>query len=236
VTRLGLVVLALLPVVIGCGGGDDDDAGSITVLAASSLTAAFGDIADAFDGGHVELSFAASSALVEQANAGAPGDVIVTADEATYGKVRDVGKPTIIARNRLAILVPHGNPEGIERLDDLSRDGVVFILCAPEAPCGALGAEALRDAGVTTEPVSLEENAKGVVSKVALGEADAGLAYVTDVTDDVDAIPFDGAPETAYAAGVLGQSDDADVARAFVDFVASDPAQAILREHGFSAP
>src|SRR5205085_4210588 len=79
VKRLLLVVLAVLPLLGGCGG-DDDDGGAITVLAASSLTEAFGEIAGAFSG-EVELSFAASSALVEQANAGAPGDVLVTADE-----------------------------------------------------------------------------------------------------------------------------------------------------------
>jgi molybdate transport system substrate-binding protein len=234
-SKLVLVVLALVPLVAACGGDGDGGAGTITVLAASSLTEAFGDIADAYDG-DVELSFAASSALVEQANGGAPGDVIVTADEASFEEIADVSDPTIIARNRLAILVEHGNPKGIEGLDDLARDDVVLVLCAPQVPCGKLGAQALADAGVTADPASLEENAKGVVSKVSLGEADAGLAYVTDATGDVDAIAFDGAPANAYPIGVLGQRDDADAARAFVDFVASDEGQAILREHGFLAP
>jgi molybdate transport system substrate-binding protein len=233
VKHLVCVVLALLPLVAACGGGDDDS--SITVLAASSLTDAFGDLRDAYDG-HVVLSVAASSALVEQANAGAPADVIVTADEATFDRLTDVGAPTIIARNRLAILVERGNPKGIERLDDLARDDVVFVLCAAQVPCGRLGAQALEDAGVTTETASLEEHAKGVVAKVALGEADAGLAYVTDATDDVDAIELDDAPATAYPIGVLGQSADPEAARAFVDFVASDAGQAILRDHGFLAP
>jgi molybdate transport system substrate-binding protein len=235
VSKVLLVVLALAPLLAACGDGDGDGPGTTTVLAAASLTEAFGEIADAYDG-HVALSFAASSALVEQANAGAPGDVIVTADEASYEKVADVSAPTIIARNRLAILVERGNPEHIAGIDDLTRGDVVFVLCAPEVPCGKLGAQALADAGVTAEPASLEESAKGVVSKVALGEADAGLAYVTDATDDVDSIAFDDAPANAYPIGVLGQSEDVDGAQAFVDFVASDAGEAILREHGFLAP
>jgi molybdate transport system substrate-binding protein len=234
VRKVGLVLLALLPMFLACGGDDGDDA-RVTVLAASSLTEAFGALRDAYDG-NVALSFAASSALVAQANSGAPADVIVTADEASFEQVADVGAPTVIARNRLAILVEHGNPKGIDGIGDLGRDDVVFVLCAPEVPCGKLGARALDEAGVTTEPSSLEENAKGVVSKLALGEADAGLAYVTDATEDVDAIAFDGAPTNAYPIGVLGQSTDADAAQSFVDFVASDAGQAILRDHGFLAP
>jgi molybdate transport system substrate-binding protein len=233
VRRIGLVLVALLA---ACGGGRSTT--TITVLAASSLTDAFAGEATAFTRAHpdvrVRFSFAASSALVQQANAGAPGDVLATADRATFDRVDGVGRATVVARNRLAILVAKGNPEHVRSLADLAR--VTFVLCAPQVPCGKLARSALDAADVAAAPRSLEESAKGVVSKVALGAVDAGLAYATDASDDVDAIAFAGAPTTAYPMGVLAQSDHAEAARSFVAFVASPAGRAILQAHGFLAP
>jgi molybdate transport system substrate-binding protein len=244
-----VAVLAVLALgLTGCGSDGDAGDSTITVLAASSLTGALETIAADFeevnDGADVRLSFGASSTLVEQANAGAPADIVVTADRATFAALDGVGEPTIVARNRLTIVVEPGNPKRISALDDLARGDVVFVLCAPEVPCGRLGARALDLAGVSATPASLEENVKGVVSKVALGEADAGIAYVTDAAaaaDDTDAVDLDvdvaadRELEAVYPMGVLDRSEHRSRAAAFVRFVAG-PGQATLSTLGFLAP
>lgn len=235
---VGLVLVA--GALTACGGGDGG--GAVTVLAASSLTEVLEAIGEEFDG-DVTFSFGGSSALVEQVAAGSPADVLVTADLATMATVEGVEETTIVARNRLTVIVEAGNPKHIESLADLARDDVLTVLCAPAVPCGKLGAAALERAGVTVEPASLEENVKGVASKVALGEADAGIVYATDVLaagDGVEAVAFDSADdpelEAVYPMAVLPDASDVELARRFVDFVAAREGQAILREHGFLAP
>ena len=251
---VALASLALLSA--GCGGDDptstatneDDLNGAVTVFAASSLTEVFTELGERFETEHpkvqVTFNFAASSALAEQVNQGGASDVLVTADEANMKKVTDAGnasEPRTIARNRLAILVERGNPKRIDGLDDLG--GTVFLLCAPEVPCGKIGAAALQKAGVTAKPASLEENVKAVVSKVTLGEADAGIVYVTDVQAagdkaqgvDID-IADDPALEAVYPIALTkaGQSNDA--ANAWVELVLSTDGQATLARFGFLAP
>ena len=146
------------------------------MFAAASLTEAFTAMGETFEAEHanveVTFNFAASSALAQQINEGSPADVFVAADESNMRTVAEAGNasgPTTIARNRLAILVEKGNPKGVTRLADLGKSGVVFVLCAPEAPCGKFGATALEKARVTARPASLEENVTAVPSKVLLG-------------------------------------------------------------------
>lgn len=263
-------LLALLALVAGAAAGcssDDDDSasasnsstssatadtlsGTVDVFAASSLTEAFTEMGKAFEADHpnvkITFNFAASSALAEQINQGGPADVLVTADASNMKKVTDTGgaaDPKTIARNRLAILVETNNPKGITSLADLGTPGVVFVICAPEVPCGKFGAAALQKAGVTAKPASLEENVKAVVSKVTLGEADAGIVYVTDVKAagnkaqgvDID-IASDQTLEAVYpiAATKAGASNDA--AKAWIDYVIGDRGQAVLAKYGFLAP
>ena len=123
---------------------------------------------------------------------------------------------------------------------DLADPGRLVVLCAAEVPCGRYAADALGQAGVDVEPVSLEENVKAVVSKVALGEADAGIAYATDVAaagGDVDGVPI-GEEVTVVAEYPLAVTVEADAERAqdFVDFVVGDRGRTILAEHGFGVP
>lgn len=235
-TRAFLVAALLL---VGCGSDDGD--GGITVLAAASLADPFTELAAVFEaaeGVDVALRFGGSYALVAQVNEGAPADVLVTADELTMAAVNGAVDPTIIARNRLAIAVERGNPKGITGLGDLDRPDVVLVLCAPEVPCGRLGALALDRAGVDVAPASLEENVKGVVSKVALGEADAGIVYATDVRG-ANAVTIDADEpelEAVYPMTVLESGDHAALAGAWVDFVAGPEGRAVLVAHGFLAP
>jgi molybdate transport system substrate-binding protein len=223
-------------------------AGDITVLAAASLTEAFTELGKAFEaanpGTRVTFSFGASSTLATQVNQGAPADIFASADEANMKKVTEAGNatdPTTFARNRLSILVGQGNPEGIYTLADLASPGVTFVLCAVEVPCGRFGQQALDKAGVTAKPKSYEENVKAVVTKVTLGEADAGIVYVTDAKaasgrgQGVD-IPDEYNVIAVYPLAVLKQTAKADVAAAFKAYVRSASGQQIMTKYGFLPP
>lgn len=231
-----------------CGDGDEKSTGEVTVFAAASLTEAFGDLGRAFEaayaGSKITFSFGASSTLSQQVIQDAPADVLATADEASLQRVVDAGAatgPTVFARNRLELAVGKGNPKGLARLEDLARPGIVFVLCAPEVPCGRFGAKALAGAGVTAKPRSFEENVKAVLTKVSLGEADAGIVYVTDVRSAGGRVEGVAIPEhqnvlASYPIAVLKDSKNPDGARAFVDFVLSDAGRRVLAGYGFLSP
>jgi molybdate transport system substrate-binding protein len=220
-------------------------AGHIRVLAAASLTGAFGDLAAAFERAHpgvtVSPSFGASSGLVARIHAGAPADVLATADTATMDDaVRngDVETPSTFTCNTMTILTAKGNPLHIEGLADLARSDVRFTLCAEPVPCGHLGREVLDRAGIDAEPVGFEANVEAVVAKVLSGEVDAGIVYVTDaraVAHDASSVPIPAATNvvTSYPIAVATDADRPRTARAFVAFVRSPAGQRILASHGF---
>jgi molybdate transport system substrate-binding protein len=225
-----LVVVALLA--SGCSAHASSGT-RITVFAAASLTQAFGEEARAYEKAHrgtdVVLSFAGSQSLVAQVQQGAPADVLATADQATMQTVRgDLKDPSVVfAHNQLAIVTAPGNPLHLTALQDLARKGLKVVLAGPTVPVGKAAAKSLAKAGVRVTPVSLEDAVTGVVGKVRLGEADAGIAYVTDLGDGVDGVPLIGTT-TDLAIGPL-----TDAGRAFVQFVLGADGQAILRKHRF---
>jgi molybdate transport system substrate-binding protein len=253
-SRLLLVAVVLSGLVASCSDGSSGEStggGSvdITVFAAASLTAAFTEIGDAVHaanpGVDVTFNFAGSSDLVTQIAQGAPADVFASADTSNMAKLTDAGdsgsEPVVFATNRLEIIVGPGNPEGIASLADLSNPDLAVVLCAPEVPCGTYARQVLDDAGVTVTPKSLEENVKAVVTKVTLGEADAGYVYVTDVIAAGDKaagveIPTDVDVVAQYPIVVTKEAAQPEAAQAFVDFVLSDAGQAILAKYGFGAP
>lgn len=248
-----LVIAAALLALSGCAAPasgpssanetEGDVSGELTVYAAASLQGAFDAIADAFAAEHPDLTvvpvYDGSSTLVTQLLAGAPADVFASADEATMQKASELtGDPDLFATNTLLIAVPADNPAGVATLDDLAD--AVTVLCAPEVPCGAASAALLDEAGVVVDPASVEQNVTAVLTKVAAGEADAGLVYATDVVgrDDVEAIVPDQAADVVnrYPIAALRDAENPDAAAAFVAFVLSDAGQAILADFGFGAP
>ncbi|HUQ39551.1 MAG TPA: molybdate ABC transporter substrate-binding protein [Acidimicrobiales bacterium] len=245
--RPRIIVLAASAVALllaGCGAAPEP--GAIRVGAASSLTEALTAMAADYTGGDVSLTFGASSSLVEQVHQGAPIDVVAVADHATLTRLVEGGDtatgPVVVARNRLTVVVPRGNPKQIGGLADLGRAGLLVALCAPEVPCGRLATEALRRAGTEVVPTSTEDNVKAVVARIALGQADAGVAYVTDVRaeDKVEGvalgIPEDASLEAVYSMVVTRQARDRDAGRAFVAFVGSAAGRRELARFGFLAP
>ncbi|MEU1591199.1 molybdate ABC transporter substrate-binding protein [Micromonospora sp. NPDC005710] len=252
------VLVAAGLAVSGCGAGDDRAAGSngdgrvtgtVTVFAAASLTESFTRIGKDFEaanpGSRVTVSFAGSSALATQITQGAPADVFASAAPANMTTVVEAGAadgtPTVFARNQLVIAVPRGNPEAVASLADLTRPGLKVALCAGQVPCGAAARTALDAAGVALTPVTLERDVKGVLAKVKLGEVDAALVYRTDTraaSADVTGVEF---PESARAVNdypivALTEAPNPNGAQAFVAYVRSAPAQAVLAEAGFQAP
>jgi molybdate transport system substrate-binding protein len=256
-----LVVLSFLPAACGdddrASSGSTDGApgspaparGEITVLAAASLTESFTALAAAFRGANPEarvtLSFASSSSLATQINQGAPADVFAAADTATMDRVSaangagTLGTPVAFATNTLQIIVARGNPKGIASLADLTRPGVVHVAAAPSVPIGAYAQQALRAAGVTAAPKSLEADVKAVVAKVTLGEADAGIVYATDVLAAGSkaqgvAIPAAQNVVVTYPIAVIKGARNTAGAQAFVGFVTSAAGQGVLASYGFT--
>ncbi|MBS2936836.1 molybdate ABC transporter substrate-binding protein [Nocardioides sp. J2M5] len=245
--------LALLLPLAACGNDDttegadggSDSGGELTVLAAASLTDVFDQLAGPFEEEHdatVTFSFGSSTDLAEQVADGAPGDVLATADETSMGIAEDAGVTGDVqtfATNVLTIVVPKGNPAGIESLDDL--DGATWVRCADEVPCGKVALAVLDDNGITAEPASLEEDVRATLDKVISGEADAGLVYATDAvaaSDDVDAIEIPGADAelTSYYAATLDQAGDSGLAADWVTWITSEEGQSILGDAGFGSP
>jgi len=223
--------------------------GSFTVYAAASLTAAFKAAGSNFQKAHsgttIDFNFAGSPTLVAQIQQGANGDVFASADQPNMQKLVDAGLvqglPTVFARNKLAIVVAPGNPKRVTGLADLGRQGLIVVLCGPTVPCGRYGAQALANAGVMVAPASLETDVKSVVSKVSLGEADAGIAYVTDIKaagTTVVGVPIpDGQNVVAsYPIGVLKGTQNAPLAKAFIDYLVSADGQNALASFGFTSP
>ncbi|MEZ5216459.1 MAG: molybdate ABC transporter substrate-binding protein [Ilumatobacteraceae bacterium] len=246
--RRSLLALVLaVGAVAGCGGSDDGD--GITVFAAASLTEAFGAIGAAFTAEHpstpVTFNFAASSELATQVIEGAPADVLASADLANMSRVTDAGAaagaPAVFATNHSTIVVGAGNPHGITTIEDLADPALVIVICAPQVPCGSYAAEIFDRSGVSVTPDSYEQNVKAVVTKVALGEADAGIAYETDVRvadEQVDSVtlPSDLDVTAQYPIAVTTASAAPEAAQEFVDFVTSAEGQSILASFGFTAP
>lgn len=222
---------------------------AVNVFAAASLTGAFRAVGTAFEaarpGTKVSFNFAGSPTLVQQIREGAPADVFASADEPNMQKVADAhalaDTPRIFARNLLQIVVGKGNPRHITGLPDLARPGLVVVLCDPAVPAGRYALAAFSKAGVTPPAGSRELDVKAVVTKVALGEADAGVVYVTDVRSAGDKVEGVGIAEShnvvaRYPIAVLTESTHAEGARAFVDFVLSEAGRTIMRDHGFLNP
>lgn len=244
------MLLAVVVVVAASCGSDDAARGDaptdVTVFAAASLTAAFTELGDAFVSANpdadVTFNFAGSSDLVAQIADGAPVDVFASADPANMAKLTDAGltegEPAVFATNVAEVIVEAGNPLGITGVADLADDDLVVVQCAPEVPCGAYAEQVFANARLAVTPSSYEQHVKAVVSKVTLGEADAGIVYRTDVIAAGDAaagvlIADDINVVAEYPIALVVDAPTPSGGRSFIDFVLGDAGQAILATHGF---
>jgi molybdate transport system substrate-binding protein len=232
------VILGL--VVGGCGG--PDDRGELTVLAAASL----GETFPSLDGDAL-YTFAGSDELAAQIREGAPADIYAAASPKYPQELFAEGlveEPVTFATNRLVVIVPADNPADIRAVEDLTKAGVKLIVAAEGVPVGDYTRQVLEALGLEAalaNVVSEEDDVKGVAGKIALGEADAGFVYATDVKpveDDVAVvdIPSDAQPPVEYQVAVVADSEHKDEARAFVDRLLGDEGREALAAAGFGLP
>ncbi|HMT20934.1 MAG TPA: molybdate ABC transporter substrate-binding protein [Promineifilum sp.] len=231
---------------------------TLTAFAAASLTDAFGEIGAAFEAAHpgttVVFNFAGSNQLATQIVEGAPADVFASANGTQMDVAVESGRidgdaPQIFVTNRLIVIVPADNPAGIETLQDLAQPDTLIVLAAEEVPVGRYSLEFLDKAAadpaftegykeaVLGNVVSYEENVRSVLNKVALGEADAGIVYTSDLVgvEGVSQLDIPDALNVVakYPIAALNDSVNGEMAAAFVSYVLSEEGQSVLSNYGF---
>jgi molybdate transport system substrate-binding protein len=251
--RFVLLVSAVL--LAACGGtvgaassspSSSSLSGYINVFAAASLTASFNALGNAFHQAHpgvgVNFNYAGTPTLVTQIEQGAPADVFASADTTNMDKLTadgyTSGTSKVFARNQLEIVVAPGNPKGITGLADLAKPGLIYISEAPTVPAGKYSLQALATAGIKVTPKSLETSVTAVISKIELGEADAGIVYTTDIQaagSKVQGVPIPAADNViaTYPIVEVKGTKSSDVANAFIDYVLSSTGQSTLASFGF---
>ena len=222
--------------------------GNITVLAAASLTESFTKLGKQFEAAHpgtkITFSFGASSTLATQITQGAPADVFASASPKNMDQVataKAAATSTAFAKNVMEIAVPPSNPAHIATLADLAKPGVKVALCAATVPCGTVARQVFTNAKVSVTPVTNEADVKSTLTKVELGEVDAGVVYVTDVLSAGSKVTGVTIPDavnasTSYPIASLTASKNAALAQAFVDYVLSSDGAAVLTAGGFEKP
>ena len=258
--RSVVTLLSAFTVVAGSSSRGAAQRGTtLTVFAAASLTEPFSQLGRSFEASHpgttVRFNFTGSQQLVLQIQQGAKADVFASADERWMQTAKDSGlvegEPVLFAHNELVVIVPVANPGGIKRLQDLSRSGVKLVIAAEAVPVGHYTREMLAklssqpgfgpkyDQQVLANVASYEENVKGVIAKVQLGEADAGVVYRSDATGagasqvSVLTIPDAANVVASYPIAVIRGAPSPELAKAFVELVRSEPGQESLEKAGF---
>ena len=248
VVRRALAAMVALAFLSGCSSSPPAPT-KLVVFAAASLKQSFTQLGEQFETDHpgtsVEFSFAGSSDLVTQLTQGASADVFASADGKNMDKAKDAGllagDAVNFATNTLTIAVAPGNPKGIRSFQDLIKDGLSVVACAPQVPCGAATEQIERATGVELKPVSEESSVTDVLNKVSTGEADAGVVYMTDVAGSggkVAGVEFPESKEAVntYPIASLKDSANANVAAEFIAYVTGDAGQKALEAAGFGKP
>lgn len=253
---LGLVFILL---VAGCTAiSQAQRPVTLRVFAAASLSAAFTDLSAVFEAAHpgvtVEFNFAGSQQLAQQLAQGAPADVFASANQRQLEAIVGTGRAQaadgqVFAHNRLIVIYSTDSSRPLSTLTDLAQPGLRVVLAAAEVPVGQYAREFLDKASagelgsdyaamVLANVVSYEENVKAVFTKVALGEADAGIVYTSDATGaDAERVEELAIPDAfnviaTYPLVALTDADQPGLAAEFVAFVLSPEGQAVLQQHG----
>jgi molybdate transport system substrate-binding protein len=264
--KRSIVALLCIPLASAACGSNDDGSGvggssasdgvgttELTVFAASSLTAAFTQIGSDFEaanpGATVTFNFGSSGDLASAIESEGTADVFASASGTYMDEVGDkvgVSGRADFVQNRLVIITPPDNPANIRSLEALANPGVQVVLAAEGVPVGDYARQALESAGIKDEVlanvVSNEEDDASVVAKIAAGEADAAIVYVSDVTSAVGPqvaavdIPDDVNVIATYPIAVVSTSTHADLALSFVTYVTGAEGEATLAHFGFLPP
>ncbi|MCC6455371.1 MAG: molybdate ABC transporter substrate-binding protein [Caldilineaceae bacterium] len=233
--------------------------GELIVFAAASLTDAFTQIGTDFQAAYPDTSisynFAGSQQLAQQLGQGAPADLFASANARQMEVVIEEGRVVsdtqrTFVRNRLVVITPADNPAAIQTLHDLTKPGIKLVLAAAEVPVGGYSLDFLNKASATVEygetysqtvianVVSYEENVRSVLSKVVLGEADAGIVYTSDIALDASQVNRIDIPDelntvAAYPIAPIGDAENPELAQFFLDYILSPEGQSVLADYGF---
>ena len=241
----------------GSGGGGEKQGGTLTILAASSLTDAFGELGNTFkeqnQGVEVKQTFGASSDLLAQIQQGAPADVFASAaEEEMNTAVKDgrvSGKPEVFVKNREVIMVPKDNPANIKSLEDMSKPDIKLVLAAQDVPAADYAVEILGKADkkygsgfkkkVLSNVVSREADVRASVNRVVVGDADVTFGYASDYTPDIrDKVKVIPIPPNlniiaTYPIAALKDAKEPALAKKWVDLVTSAQGQKVLKKWNF---
>ena len=248
--RVLIVALVLLIFLAACSSSSESQQQTtLNVYAASSLAAPFTYAGLAYEKEHpgvkVQFNLGASSDLARFIQEGAPADVFASADNTNMDKVESQdlldSQSFIFATTYLEIIVEKGNPLNISSLQDLTHPDLIFVTANPEVPIGRYTAAAFEKASVTVAPDSLESNVKGIMLKVASGEADVGIVYHSEVIASVDQvegveIPTEFNIVAEFPIGIIKDSANKKEAQRFIDYLLSPVGQSVLTQYGFQSP
>jgi molybdate transport system substrate-binding protein len=259
-TEKKVVAFLLAALVLATSASFAQDPEELTVFTAASLTGAFGEIGQIYEnetGIDVVFNFDGSQALRTQIENGAYADVFASANNKQMNALRSLGlmnnsSVSIFTRNKLSLIIPKDNPAGISSLSDLAKPGVKIVIGTKDVPVGDYALQIINKLGndsaygpeykekVLANIISQETTVNYVVTKVALGEADVGIAYVSDVTEDLSSkvdkidIPDEYNVIAEYPMGILKESKYPAEAEEFMDFVKSEEGRAVLERYGFA--
>jgi molybdate transport system substrate-binding protein len=241
----------------GSGGGGEKQGGTLTILAASSLTDAFGELGNTFEeqnqGVEVKQTFGASSDLLAQIQQGAPADVFASAAEEEMNTAVKDGlvprKPEVFVKNREVIMVPKDNPANINSLDDMAKPDTKLVLAAKDVPAADYAIEILGKANkeygpdfeqdVLSNVVSREVDVRASVNRVVVGDADATFGYASDYTPDIRdkvkviKIPPEQNIVATYPIAALKDAKAPELAKKWVDLVTSEEGEKVLEKWNF---
>jgi molybdate transport system substrate-binding protein len=235
--------------IAACGTNGDEsgktgESPETTLLAAASLTTVVESLADTA-GMPLKLSFGPSSGLVEQIKAGAPADVLATANKATMdaavanGSID--GEPILFAKNTLVLAIPAGNPGDVGSIADLARKGLRVALCDAKVPCGSAAQQVLSEADVDASVDTFTTDVAQATALVTLGEVDAALIYRTDANAAEDRLQVIDVPDAAgvtneYYIGVVAEAGNPDGAKALINQITGAQGRDVLAKAGFELP
>lgn len=247
-----LVLLVVGCAITSCSSSQSGGSSELNIHVAASLRGVFTALGEEFEAQFpdvtLKFNFAGSSTLLTQIEQGAPADVVVMADAANVDKLvasGDVRKSDVrdLAYNELAILVERGNPLMIDSLNDLPREDVRVVLCDEAQPCGRYAEQMFATARIVVEPASREANAAAVVSRIANGEADAGIAYLTDglaPDDNVEAVRIPASVNVTARYPIAPVADpssrNAAAVAAFLEMARGSVGDRLLADAGFTLP
>jgi len=150
-------------------------------------------------------------------------------------------KSEVIATNKLVLVTADGNPGKINSIDDLKNTDGTVAICKEDVPCGTLAHKELKDHNIELKNATNESNVAAVTTKVTSGSADAGFIYTTDLAaakkdgKNLGSVDLPDVEKNEYPSALTSKGNSSEAAKKFNEWLTTDEAQKILKEHGFES-